>query len=244
MIWTSEYLERLALEAEIAIAEEIPCIIDWYSLDVNKNLDTYQLPDYIRDVRAVYWKGVRLDTATQSELLNWPIAYSELQGDGTYKLIKGSSAKPTKYWYNSFGENVIKFFPIPNESVGSGIFDFDAFEETVFNTADALSTISIEFYRVPDGEKFQIPIYIRKRTIKAYVLMKAFACEGDGQNLKASKYWAARYIELLARARKIIDNVRQAEIRSRSDTYVSGNARPARPRLPWNWQTITVDDYD
>lgn len=249
MIWTTSYLNDLALEAEIAIAEEVPCIIDRINLNTEAFLNTYQLPDYVSNIRAVYWLGIRLDPIAQIEVPDWPISYSN-EGAGTFELTTyessafavssytstGPASKPEVYWFSTYGENILRFFPIPTDTIlssGTGLWG-----------PQISSAVIVEFYRVPDGVNWKIPEYIRKRTIKAYVLWKAFAREGDGQNLKASRYWANKYIILIARAKRIVDNVHQAELRTRSDAVSYKTGLIARPKLPWNWQVITVGDCD
>ena len=248
MIWTTQYLEDLAVEAETQIAEECKCILDRISLEILRGKAEYQLPSYVTDIIKITWKGVRLDPIPQIEYDNW--IYTEdsiLEGAFTadaftdaYYIdsisVSGTpQGRPERYFYNSFGENVIRFHPAPNEALP--ILSGD-----IWNVGIGDGVI-IEFYRTPLSPDFQLPEYFRRRTIKAYVLMKAFAREGDGQNLKAAKYFAARYVQLLARAKKIIGHVNQASLNTRSDATNQRHV-VARPKLPWNWQTITVDDYD
>jgi hypothetical protein len=55
----------------------------------------------------------------------------------------------------------------------------------------------VEFYTVADGIGYKLPDYIRRRLLKAYVLRQLFLAEGKGQNLKAAKYWSAKWNYLM-----------------------------------------------
>ena len=229
MLWTSSYLARITLEAEVEIAKELECIIDRYSLATEMDLSEYQLPDYVNNIRRVFWKGERLDPISGSSMGFWNPSIEDF-GEGVFDIISfenpsfdissvnvqpssgniAGGGKPRQYFYSRFGENVIKFSPSSNESIltySSGLYSD--------NIANA---VIIEFYRMPDGVDWKIPEYIRRRTIKAYVLWKAFQREGDGQNIKAANYWFNRYQQLMVRNKYIINNVYKVLTNSRSST--------------------------
>lgn len=248
MIWTSEYLSALAIEAEIRIAEEIPCIYDRLSISIIAGIAGYQLPEYVANIIKITYQGIRLDPISQYEYPDW-IHTLDDSVEGAFEetaftdafLIDGILAgrpqgKPERYFYSTFGENKIEFNPTPNENLA--VLAGDIWNQGI---ADG---VVVEFYRVPDGINWKLPHYIRRRTIKSYVMWKAFAKEGDGQNLKAAKYWEVKYLQLLQRAKLIIGRIHQAETRSRSDAVQYQKGIIARPKLPWNWNTVTVEDCE
>jgi len=254
MLWTTEYLARITLEAEIEISRELNCIIDRYSIGIEQFQAEYVLPDYITNIRRILWKGYRLDPVSGSRRDEWPATVTGIPsstvnqsvfdplvfGDaivfdnelivnyagGAYEntaygiefdidalsvLYGPTAARPMEYYYSGFGENTVRFNPVPNEYVGyygSGLYGI--------NIPNA---VVVEFYRVADGVNFLIPEYIRRRTIKCYVLMKAFQKEGDGQNLKAAGYWTQRYTAALTRAKFIVDNIYRANKNARGENF-------------------------
>jgi len=248
MIWTSQYLNELALEAEIQIAEEIPCIYDRYSFLVEQGISEYQLPEYVVNIIKITYKRVRLDPVSQYEYPDWIFTLDEsIEGAFEFSaftdafnigdvLIGNPQGKPERYFYSTFGENKLVLHPTPNENLA-------ALSGDIWNS-NLEDGIVVEFYRVPDGINWKLPHYIRRRSIKSYVMWKAFAKEGDGQNLKASKYWEAKYILLLQRAKLIISRIHQAETKTRSDAVMYQRGIIARPKLPWNWNVVTVDEYE
>lgn len=257
MLWTNEYLADLALEAEIEIAKKLPCIIDRYSLSVEIGIAEYQLPEYVTNIRRVFWKGTRLDPVSHLEIDDWvftweqstfgaftEVNYQETAFDIDDIIGATPMGKPTRYFYSKLGENVIRLNPTPNENVG--VFD-------ALYGANIPNAVIVEFYREPDGVNWKLPEYIRRRTIKSYVMWKAFAREGDGQNLSASQYWQGRYAVNLERANKIILHLHSSLIQAREPNHLShggfdeygyqGPYVPARPVLPPNYG-ITVEDYE
>ena len=255
MIWSSEYLARLELDAEKEISKLVPCILDRLSISTEINVSEYQLPEYVQDIARVFWQGIRLDPISSFDLGDW--GYSrEIVGDGAFEPTAFTSAfetgsgitlehslgtvaggKPTHYWYSKFGENVIRILPAANEVLLSY-----SNENGVLWNEHIASTLIVEYYHVADGVNFKIPDYIRRRTIKAYMLMKAFQKEGNGQNLKAAKYWKMKYQASITKATIIIDNISKTLLRYRESEPYMERTRPARPVLPPNWQTVRVSE--
>ena len=246
MLWTNEYLNDLALEAEIAITNETPCIIDRLSLQVMEGVSEYQLPDYVDNIRRVFYKGFRLDPLP-SMGFDWfdrsedgafaPHAFTDaffIRGGGATSTTGANRGRPWNYYYSTFGENVIRFDPGINEDVAQypdGLYDI--------NIANA---VIVEFYRIANGADFKVPPYVRKRTIKAYVMWKAFEREGDGQNLQASAYWQKRYAILTSKCTAILNNVYRAAIPARDAIAGRYLTTPARPVLPPNYGIVC--EYD
>lgn len=301
-LWTTAYLERISLDAEIEIARETRCIIDRLSIAVTQGQPSYLLPEYIQDIRKVLWRGNRLDPVGQIEYAEWiydigtiiPGTPGDGGGDGgdggnggdggggggttISGIFDGTIfsdafvidqfipdpnppdppdpeppdpeppkppviitaetpiAKPWRYFYSTFGENVIHFNPNVNENI-------DADQNDLWGAAIP-DRVIIEFYRVPDGINYKIPNYIRRRTIKSYVLWKSFAREGNGQNLNAAEFHRKRYEIQLLKAKRIINGVYAAAVNYREPYSVPGSCKltPARPVLPWNYGIPAEDD--
>jgi len=236
MIWSNEFLNRVALEAEIEIAKQVPCIIDRYSSAVGLHQSEILLPDYVNNIRRVFWRGERLIPYSGLSVPDWNYDQETYQ-NGAFEhtaftsafhiggLVQtGSWGKPHSYFYSHFGENVMRLNPSSNEELPqytNGLFDT--------NIGNGLI---IEFYRVPDGVNWRIPEYFRRRTIRAYVLWKAYAKEGDGQNIKASDYFKARYTLYLARAQKLIENLTDAVEKARPPQNVHATREFIKRRGP------------
>ncbi len=51
----------------------------------------------------------------------------------------------------------------------------------------------VEYFQAPDFVNATIPAYIRRRLLKNYIMRGCYNIEGQGQNLKASKYYKERW---------------------------------------------------
>jgi hypothetical protein len=270
MIWTKEYLDRVQREGEEEIARETKCLIDRISLTTSIDQFEFTLPDYVIDVRKVYWKGIRLNPVSGMEfqiagydIRTWQEgsfngeAFTDAFNLGIFKVdhisgYSGSGGRPYDYFYYGFGENIIRLYPGSNENL-------IAYPDGLWSNNLGQALI-VEFYRTADGEVWKIPDYFRRRTIKSYVLWKAFSQEGAGQNLKAAQYYKARYLLLLARAKTLVNNVHRSYKRvapseeynaeeNRTGRYYNfegdygyqGKGNVARPVLPSNFGIVVED---
>lgn len=253
LIWSTDYLNRIALEAETEIAKELNCIIDRYSLAVEQYLSEYPLPSFITNIRRVIWKGFRLDpvshvnspyysipieTYSEDDVFDVTIFQEDTFDSGAITISNGAAGgRPLSYFYSGFGENIIKFNGPANETIG--------FYSNLWSS-DIPNAVIVEFYRTPDGLNWKIPHYIRRRTIKNYVLWKAFAKEGPGQNLNASAYFETRYLITLEKARSIINNIYRTVNTERGPSdrkEISREFLKRRGPRPWNYG-IVVGDYE
>ena len=175
-LFTDAVLSLLANKGENTFASERPCIVDRTSLAIVSGTDIYTLPNYVIDIKRITYKGWKL----------FPMPHRDLRQS---YLSGKQGGRPYWYVFNNIGQSQIKLFPVPQENItadntytklwGSGI----------------LTDFIIEFYRLPDsaGVSPLIPVFFRRRLLKAYVASRSFQMEGRGVNLKASKYWKDRF---------------------------------------------------
>lgn len=269
MLWTNEYLTRLESEAEAEISRELECCIDRISLSTTVGQSEYLLPDYVFNVKKVYWRGKRLEPTCTKLLGDFsydmhdygPGAFSRtgftdafhIGFDNSTNIPSGSSfgGEPVFYFYYGFGENVIKLDPPADELLNS-------YPDGLWS-GKIKDSLIVEFYRFADGTQFKLPNYLRRRTIKSYVLWKAFLRESDGQNLNASEFHHQRYLVNLTRAKRLVDGVYRAKINvapayaAEGYTYpgrrynfdgdygYQGRYKEPRPVLPYNYGIVVED---
>ena len=270
MLWSNEYLSRLELEAEVEISRELQCITGRIALATMIGQSEYLLPEYIFNVKKVYWRGKRLEPICTKllgefgyDILEFEegaflgTAFSDAFNIGRNNVTHVPSGmaiggEPCYYFYYGFGENIIRLNPPADEVL---------VPETNGLWAEKIKdTLIVEFYRFADGVNWKLPDYIRQRTIKHYVLWKAFLRESDGQNLNASEFHHQRYLVQLNRARKLIDGVYRAKINV-APAYASneynypgrrynfdgdygyqGRNEIPRPVLPYNYGVVVEDE--
>jgi len=216
-IWTDAYLNELALEAERDIARETSRLFYRFSLAVTNAVPTYTLPTYIREIVQVSWKGRRLLSFHQEDAINFN------------KLYRTENGEPNYYLRSSDGMQTIRFVPVPNETIAASSSD------TLLDLSTELDDrVVISCYRRTDETAtfVQLPDYLARRTIKAYVLWKAFAKEGKGQNLRAAKYYENKYRSLIVLATRVRSNLTRRIQRLYDIREL--NVRP-RPKLADNF---------
>lgn len=170
-VFATDLITRFSNDAEAEFAAEFPCIVDRLALDIVSGTSEYTLPDYVISIRKITWMGKKVDTTSHRRYRDY--------------FSPSSTGTPYLYIYNNLGQGKIKFLPAPNVTIAA--VTINLFGSEIANR------VIVEYYRTPDFVSFTIPIFFRRRLLKAYVLKKCFAVEGKGQNYKGVKYWNARW---------------------------------------------------
>lgn len=216
-------LNRFAQQGENEFVKIYKCIIDRISLDIVSGTSTYNIPDYVQDIRKITWLGHKIDPISHRKFRDFEFNASSV------------SSKPECYVFNNIGQNQIKFFPTPNVTIAS-------INSNLFGS-QILYRVIVEFFRFPDYVSQIIPFYFRKRYIKAYVLKCCFSMEGRGQNIKAAKYWNDKYLYLRevygSSMEETINSARRIFIGGRYETNVNRAIPPLY--LPYDKRGIGVD---
>lgn len=192
MIWSNNFLDQLEEDATQQINQDVQCIFEKCYLETTKGQSLYILPSFVRSLRRITWLAKQLDPVDWEQftiltpatvVLNQP-AFNE----------ESVVSRPLYYAMHPTNPYAIRLFPTPDLSLsGTG--------------GDPYSTIANEqrcalsYWRSTDesSPKTSLPPYIARRTKKSYILGKAYAAEGKGQNLKASQYYLKKYKFLIER---------------------------------------------
>ena len=181
-LWSDSYLQQLTNDAETELCSFLTPLFKRFTLAVTADTATYTLNDYVHKIQRVTWKGEKLTPLTFSELVQINPDF-ENQGSGV----------PKYYLYMDEGLKVIRFYPTPDETIGAS-------DTNVNKLTGVNARVIISCFRSPDltDSDFQIPSYIARRTVKAFVLSKAYRVRNEGQNLIAADYYKAKYEGLKA----------------------------------------------
>lgn len=220
-IWTDSQISSWAQEAENQISIQLNLILDRIGLATSQGQSDFNLPSYINSIRRVTFQGFRLDPSSFSEVV------TTISSPGA--VI--SSSRPLTYVYDGFGTNVIKLYPSVGVVTSAPTGD-------LFNAVGIQAGLVIEVWRTPDFTTCynRVPDWFRRVITKAYVLQRALASEGPGQDLKGSAYFEEEFNELM----KILGSVNSTVFLSRqrvmgdSEGFFKHNWR-ARPMLPPNY---------
>lgn len=188
--WDDDYLIRLTQEAEKEISRALNPIWSRYPIEITAGTATYTLPDYVRGITNVKWKGISLDPLYQSEVIK--------HIDPKYFTNRGQVR-----WYLRSPENfqIIRFVSVPNEDITA-----DPQNDDLFNSGIIANRVIVSFYREPDtsGNLLSLPDYISRRIVKNYVLYRAYKKEGHGQHIQASIYYKQKYDQQIKYYKELI----------------------------------------
>lgn len=220
-VFDSATINRFAQQAEDDFVTDYDCLIDRFAITAVAGNPLYELPDYVKNVHRITWKGLKID----------PMPHRKFRDNN---LSNTASGKPQYYIFNNVGQNTIRFFPIPSENVS-------AIQTNLF-TSEIPNRVIVQFFRAPDYSIHVLPDFFRRRLIKAYVMYRCFQIEGKGQNMKASQYWESKYEFLKQTYGALLEdliNTPRKIILGRDHTLM-GNS-PARPSFPEYANGIGVD---
>lgn len=226
-LWTSEQLARFANAGEAIFHEECKCLVDRIALPIEANESLYTLPDELVDIRRITYRGIRILPISHRQMRRY---FDGINPTGT----------PSNYIYNDQGELTIKLFPTPSESITP--------VQANLLSRDVIQTQCIvEYYRMPDGDAWKLPAFMRRRLLKCFVLKQAFSVEGKGQNLKAAAYfgkkWKFMLNEYTGNLQDLINSPRKL-IASNLDYDLAKKLMIPRPVLPINMIGLDVDVED
>lgn len=198
-IWSDQYLQQLESDASDYILNEVACLYAKFYLPVTFGTSVYTLPSLCKSILRVTWQGKKLDPLSWDELTIITPATVVVNS-----ITREETSISRPQWYAMHPTNIhdIRLYPTPDESFDQVPSSDDPYSP-ILNESHC--TISCWRYVDPVGidPTAKIPAYIYRRTVKAYVLWKAFNQEGPGQNLTASKYYKGKLDWLIERFRII-----------------------------------------
>ena len=242
LLWSDTYISALAQEGEEKISLYVNCIVDRFALGTFEGVPNYTLPDYVIGIRRIIWKGLKIDFLTA---LQWRQMFPFSGGYSTEGAFESSAfsfhafntagkftdtsnmGPPLFYGFQGSNRESLSFFPTPSEGVSiSGGDLYGVGIET---------DVIVECYRLSD-ETHSIPSFARRQLVKNYVLYKAFAKEGDSQNLKVSNYFKKKFEFGLAVFRQNHNRIFSPKIRVLEEQIGANYYEMGRPQLPMNLQ--------
>lgn len=221
--WTDDYLAELQDRGEIELSTDVPHIFHRFSLAVTDGDPDYTLPEGIVSISRLTWKGKRV----------WPYDERTARVQGIYKdpFTETVSGTPQFYLQHNQGMDQITFWPTPNESIGA--------DDSGIWTNDIANRVIISCWKVavPSGSDFRVPEFLRRRILKYYVNMRAYAKEGPSQNIEAAMYFRDRYVAAKQHLQEVMDKVPRA-IYKQFEPLAPVSYKPPRPVLPSNFGRI------
>jgi hypothetical protein len=234
-LWTDSYLSSLASEAEIQISTEVPCIYVRFPLNIKQGQSIYTFadttgvqlplgPQRLTGIIRITYQSWTVHPVFQNQLRNVVIPLRPEEGEV-------QSSRPFMYMRNGYGMDGIKLYPAPSANI-----TYDNSDVTTQNSI--VANVIVSGWRIadPTGVTYRIPFYIQQTLVRYYVMERAYRKEGRGQNLDASKYYAAKYSKLMTRFKTITSQLFASRTHGMGDQFLSIYGRkPPHPKLPTNF---------
>ena len=217
---TSDTLARWFLEAEEEITQQVDFLYDRYEIPTVSGTAAYVLPDDCKSIRRITWLGSELSPLPRRQ-----------QND----IFQSANmlGKPFWYVYDNVGQQTIRLFPVPNQTLATGTDPW---------FADIPNCCIVEYSKIATGTApWIIPPFLRPQLLKKYVGQRMYQIEGPSQSLVTAQYYAKSWDqaktdfrlwiqEMIGKPRKLVIN----------DSSGLPNL-PASPILPINRYGIPVE---
>jgi len=216
VVFDDATITRFSNDGENQFASATSCIVDRVSLAIVSGTANYTLPESCINIRRVTWRGKWMEPMPHRDYRERGFPFTSL-------------GEPTSYIYNNILRQTIQFFPTPNETIAAATTN-------LYGSSIGTSVI-VEYARTPDYYTFIIPSYFRRYLLKTFVLKMCFAIESKGTNIKASKYWDAKWKKIANDYALILDDLHNQPRKLLASTYTVLKPRPPRPVLPASFGT-------
>lgn len=231
LLWSDDLLLQLIGQAEVDYYNYINLYWIRFAIAITSGVGTYDLSvvvpsDFlVKHITRITYRGFKVDVISQKELTLMSPIYRDQQ------------TRPRWATWQFDGFNILRLYPKPAEdlpilSIGTEIFnDINLLNECV---------ISAYLFPTETNAQFTTPDYYVRRLTKYFVLWKAYAIEGPGQNTDIAKYFYGKYrkqieMVLVANAKTYNNKERQY-----SDVAIQRPWKKHRPSLPPTFGTPVI----
>lgn len=217
-------LERFYVQAEQNLSTEKAFLFDRVGLTIQTGVNIYTLPEYCLSIRRITWLGWALDPLPRR---NFREVFQSAR----------QQSRPFWYIYDNIGQQQIQLFPAPMLNLAAPT---DLWNKTGSNSWE--TGCVVEFVRLADSSRFIVPRYLRRQLLKLFVAKQVFLMDNSNMNIKASKYFEARW-EL--RKKRFFDFIDELHYKPRKvivNEIVSSNYFPMPPVLPIDKFGQSVDE--
>lgn len=243
IIWVDNTINQYINQAETYIGDAINTIWVRFYLPIQNGIGTYVLPQNIKHITRITYRGFKIDILTQKELALLSPVY------------RTQNSRPRWASWQFDGMWTLRLYPNPNEdllptNVSGATFDSFTFD-IAFNQGQAtlgspytdisLSStciISAYLFVQESSSILSLPDYSASKVIRYYVLWKCFAMEGQGQDDDIAKYYKNKFDKQLNKIIVYNSRVYANKQRQLADVAIQRPWRKHQPILPPNFGPI------
>lgn len=220
-IWTAAELQRYCKVAYRLLMRETRMLFEQAYVNDQAAVSDYKIPTNAFEIIRATWNAKPLRLLSEGRVQ---------EKDGRYQEDDRTGSEP----YAIFGSGVDTFrkWPVPAESASNS--------GPSYPTTDVVNNTRVEFHSYGpdlDSSPFELPEYM-VRSIRHYILWKAYAKKGKGSNKALAKHYMQRWgidLELYIKRVRTVGSVRVGTVGGARRMKRRG---PASPRLPWEYGRI------
>lgn len=210
------------MQGESRFSNDYPCLVNRVAINVTAGVSNYTLDDSVFNIRRITWLGWKLEPFSQRDLRN--------------TLMSGTQpGRPRYYNYSNIGRQTIQLYPVPIINVPP-VYGDDLWGAQIGNA------VIVEYYAIADGIVNKLPLYMRRRFLKAFTLWRCYLMEGKGQNLKAASYYSQKWEMFKTMYEDIFNDLINKPRNLTTDPYVKDLPYPPFARLPIDKFGVDVSD--
>lgn len=221
-IWTDTYLLQLINQCEVWIFDVINTYWTRFAIPIVLGQAVYQMPGNIKLITRITYRGFKVDILTQKELSLLSPVYRTQQ------------TRPRWASRQFDGQLSLRLYPVPAENLpildsGTDVFtDKNLLNECI---------ISAYMYAQETDATFSLPDYFVFRAVKHFVRWKAYAFEGNAQDMDVAQYHKQKFesqVSMIIAANTRIFNNKSRQL---ADVAIQRPWKKFRPILPPNFGT-------
>lgn len=223
VLWNTTVLSRFINEGETELSRFKSTIWRRFPLDIHAGVAVYDLPPFLKAITYITYMGFRVDFLNQATIATMSPVY------------RTQGSRPRWATMELEGFHKLRLFPFPTQDLP--IIDDDS---TIYTDTNILNScvVSAFFYPDPNLPTLQLPVFVERRTLKAYIMWQCYRMQGPGQNLKNAKYWNRKWNKLRAEYIMAV-NAAYSAIISQYDSRITRYPwKKASPVLPPNFGPI------
>lgn len=222
MTYNDTQLSKWAQDYEKEITAKYDFIVDRLSIQIISGQGTYELPNYVTNIRSVLYLGKELHPkGGRASILTGDIPFAT------------SQTAPYEYQTSGLGLHTIKLLPTPGDNIAVYV---PAAPLTLFSIEADKAACIVEFYRTAHYDLYDhtkmLPFWMRRWILRDQVCWKAFTSEGAQQDTISSSFYADQREQNEVFLKNVQTKMFMAYQRILADNKMISRRKPGRPVLP------------
>ena len=224
LLWTDDLILRYISEADKDICDNVQLVWKRFPLNIVNGTFTYDISSgvvgtlgQLKNITRISWMGYTVDALTQDQVAMLSPVYMTQQ------------SRPRWFTLQFEGYTTLRLYPGPSTSLPP-LSDY----VSILTDVNIQNECVVSGFFSPEEEIPYVftPDFVARRTIKAYVLWKCYAREGNAQNLKLAQYYKTKYEKALLRLEDTYGKTFNSTKRQYTDVAIQRPWKPHPPILP------------